>query len=31
VLPEGTLFIMTDIADGNGRSDTSQLRVRVGR
>ncbi len=30
VIPEGTLFVMTDIADGSGQSGTSQLRVRVG-
>ena len=30
VVPEGTLFVATDIADDGARS-TTQLRVRVGR
>lgn len=30
VIPEGTLFVMTDIADGQGQSGTSQVGVRVG-
>lgn len=31
IAPEGTLFVMTDVAGPDGRSGTSQIRVRVGR
>jgi hypothetical protein len=30
IAPEGSLFVITDVADGDGRPGTSQIRVRVG-